>query len=51
MNGIVALNFSCDGFRSMPWEELLDKRLAFWLGVGDSCAGVVEARQVKEGAA
>jgi hypothetical protein len=51
MNGIVALNFSCDGSHYMPWEEFLDKRLEFWLGVGESCAGVVEARQVEEGAA
>ena len=32
MNGIVALNFSCDGSHYMRWNEFLDKRLAFWLG-------------------
>ena len=50
MNGIVALNFSCDGSHYMPWEEFLDKRLDFWLGVGESCAGITEA-QVSEGGA
>lgn len=40
MNGIVALNFSCDGSHYMPWEEFLDRRLDFWIGVGESCAGV-----------
>jgi len=32
MNGIVSLNFSCDGSHYMRWDELLDKRLDFWLG-------------------
>ena len=32
MNGIVALNFSCDGSHYMRWDEFLDKRLDFWLG-------------------
>jgi hypothetical protein len=40
MNGIVALNFSCDGSHYMPWAEFLDKRLDFWLGVGEACAGL-----------
>ena len=50
MNGIVALNFSCDGSHYMPWEEFLDKRLDFWLGVGESCAGL-PATQIPEGVA
>ncbi len=50
MNGMVALNFSCDGSHYMPWEEFLDKRLDFWLGVGESCAGI-PAAQVPEGVA
>ena len=37
-NGIVGLNFSCDGSHYMPWRELLDKSLGFWLGTGDACA-------------
>jgi hypothetical protein len=32
MNGIVSLNFSCDGSHYMRWDEFLDKRLDFWLG-------------------
>ncbi len=43
MNGLVALNFSCDGSHYMPWQEFLDKRLDFWLGVGESCAGIPAA--------
>ena len=37
-NGIVALNFSCDGSHYMRWDELLDKDIDFWLGTGMSCA-------------
>lgn len=36
-NGIVGLNFSCDGSHYMPWSEFLHKSLAFWLGSGESC--------------
>jgi len=38
-NGIVGLNFSCDGSHYMPWWELLDKRLGFWLGTGEIPGG------------
>jgi len=31
-NGIVGLNFSCDGSHYMPWAEFLDKNVGFWLG-------------------
>lgn len=34
-NGMVGLNFSCDGSHYMPWQELLEKKLDFWLGTGD----------------
>jgi hypothetical protein len=37
-NGLVGLNFSCDGSHYMPWHELLDKRLDFWIGTGETCA-------------
>lgn len=33
-NGMVGLNFSCDGSHYMPWQELLEKKLDFWLGTG-----------------
>jgi hypothetical protein len=36
-NGIVGLNFSCDGSHYMPWSEFLDKSLDFWLGTGETC--------------
>lgn len=35
-NGMVGLNFSCDGSHYMPWDELLEKSLEFWLGTGES---------------
>lgn len=34
-NGMVGLNFSCDGSHYMPWNEFLEKSLSFWLGRGD----------------
>ena len=36
-NGIVALNFSCDGSHYMRWDEFLDKDMDFWIGAGVSC--------------
>ncbi|MBT3346998.1 MAG: hypothetical protein HOE55_07475 [Thiotrichales bacterium] len=32
INGIVALNFSCDGSHYLPYEEFLDKGDSFWFG-------------------
>lgn len=37
MNGIIALNFSCDGSHYMRWDEFLEKRMSFWLGAGATC--------------
>jgi hypothetical protein len=37
-NGMVGLNFSCDGSHYMPWGEFLEKNLGFWLGTGDPVA-------------
>ena len=34
-NGMVGLNFSCDGSHYMPWDQLLEKSLSFWLGTGE----------------
>jgi hypothetical protein len=34
-NGMVGLNFSCDGSHYMPWGEFLDKSLGFWLGTDE----------------
>lgn len=31
-NGMVGLNFSCDGSHYMHWEEFLDKNAGFWMG-------------------
>lgn len=39
MNGIVGLNFSCDGSHYMPVDEFLSKDLDFWFGsASQSCA-------------
>lgn len=37
-NGMVGLNFSCDGSHYMPWSEFLTKSLEFWIGAGETCA-------------
>ena len=34
-NGIVGLNFSCDGSHYMHWSEFLDKNIGFWLGTSN----------------
>lgn len=46
-NGMVGLNFSCDGSHYMGWQEFLGKRLDFWLGPGASC--VVDPTDRAEG--
>jgi hypothetical protein len=46
-NGMVGLNFSCDGSHYMPWDELLQKSLGFWLGTGESLIGI-DDRQTGE---
>ncbi len=33
-NGMVALNFSCDGSHYIPYDEFLAKDLEFWFGQG-----------------
>lgn len=33
-NGMVSLNFSCDGSHYIPYDEFLDKNLGFWFGQG-----------------
>lgn len=38
INGMVALNFSCDGSHYIPCEEFLDKGQSFWLGSAGSTA-------------
>jgi hypothetical protein len=37
MNGLVGLNFSCDGSHYMPANEFLDKDLRFWFGEDAIC--------------
>jgi hypothetical protein len=34
-NGMVGLNFSCDGSHYMPWGQFVDKSLGFWLGTSE----------------
>lgn len=37
-NGMVGLTFSCDGSHYMPWRELLEKSVDFWVGTTASGA-------------
>ena len=37
MNGLVGLNFSCDGSHYMPADDFLQKDLAFWIGNTATC--------------
>jgi hypothetical protein len=32
INGMVSLNFSCDGSHYLPYQEFLNKGLSFWFG-------------------
>jgi hypothetical protein len=48
MNGMVGLNFSCDGSHYMPWAELLEKSLTFWIGAGAACAEAGESAACRE---
>jgi len=34
INGMVGLNFFCDGSHYLRYDEFLDKGLEFWFGVG-----------------
>jgi len=34
VNGMIGLNFSCDGSHYIHWQEFLDKGLDFWFGSG-----------------
>ena len=36
MNGMVGLNFSCDGSHYMPAEEFINKDIRFWFGEEDA---------------
>jgi len=33
-NGLISLTFSCDGSHYLSWREFIDRRSAFWLGLG-----------------
>lgn len=33
INGMISLNFSCDGSHYLPYKEFLDKGMSFWFGV------------------
>lgn len=38
MNGLVGLNFSCDGSHYMPADEFIEKEISFWFGESAICA-------------
>ncbi len=33
VNGMISLNFSCDGSHYLPYQEFLDKGMGFWFGM------------------
>jgi hypothetical protein len=35
-NGIIGLNFSCDGSHYVPWGDFLSMSMDFWIDIGDS---------------
>ena len=35
-NGMVGLNFSCDGSHYMHWSEFLDKNVGSWMGTNNA---------------
>jgi hypothetical protein len=41
-NGMVGLNFSCDGSHYMHWTEFLDKNVGFWMGTSNTEPGIEE---------
>lgn len=43
VNGMVGLNFSCDGSHYLPYGEFLDKGLSFWFGKENDLDSIVES--------
>ncbi|WP_198263791.1 PDC sensor domain-containing protein [sulfur-oxidizing endosymbiont of Gigantopelta aegis] len=35
VNGMISLNFSCDGSHYLPYQEFLDKGMGFWFGTNE----------------
>ena len=48
VNGIVGLNFSCDGTHYLTFDDFLEKGLDFWFGANDELIGI-ESTVVKGG--
>ncbi|AKH19614.1 PDC sensor domain-containing protein [Sedimenticola thiotaurini] len=43
-NGLIGLNFSCDGSHYIPWSDFLNPRNAFWSGdIGSTSRPAVDA--------
>ena len=36
VNGMISLNFSCDGSHYLPYKEFLEKGMSFWFGGNDN---------------
>ncbi len=36
VNGMVSMNFSCDGSHYLPYQEFLDKGMGFWFGTEET---------------
>ncbi len=42
VNGMVSLNFSCDGTHYLPYQEFLSKGMSFWFGENVNVDSIVE---------
>jgi len=43
VNGMVSLNFSCDGSHYLPYDEFLSKGLSFWFGNNNDLDSLIES--------
>ena len=46
INGMVSLNFSCDGSHYLPYQEFLDKGLSFWFGSEEAATKIKKLDEV-----
>ncbi|MBF0264980.1 MAG: PDC sensor domain-containing protein [Gammaproteobacteria bacterium] len=42
VNGMIGLNFSCDGSHYMPYDEFLNQGLGFWFGQSNDLDSIIE---------
>lgn len=49
VNGMISLNFSCDGSHYLHYKEFLNKGMSFWFGVNDDEVDPFQYDEVIEG--